>query len=49
MDFTIVEKLTNYYNNEEIKAAALEELENKELKTNDMAWLGEKQPFRVDK
>lgn len=49
VDFIVAERLTSYYSNEEIKAAAFEELEDEKLETVDIAWLGEKQSFKVDK
>lgn len=49
MNFAVLERLTSCCSNEEIKAAAFEELEDEELKMVDISLLGEKQPFRIDK
>ena len=48
VDLIVVKRLNSCYNNKEIKAVTFEELEDEDLETADIAWLGEKQPVRID-
>ncbi|KAK9177532.1 hypothetical protein WN944_029555 [Citrus x changshan-huyou] len=49
VDFTIVERLHNCCNKEEISAVTFEELEDEDPEAADIVWLGEKQPIRADR
>ncbi|XP_024041801.1 uncharacterized protein LOC112098980 [Citrus clementina] len=49
VDLIVVKRLNSCYSNKEIKAVTFEELEDEDLETVDIAWLGEKQPVRIDK
>lgn len=49
VDFTIAKRLTSCCNSKDIKTIAFQELEDEEIKTVDIDWLGDKQHFRIDK
>lgn len=49
VDFATVERLNSCCSNEEIKSVTFQELEEEDLETTDIAWLGKKQPVRTDK
>ena len=47
VDFAIAKRLNSCYNNEEIKVVTFEELEDEDLETTNIAWLGEKRPVKL--
>lgn len=49
VDITLIERLNNCYNKEEIKAGTFQELEEEDAAAAHIAWLGKKQPVRHDK
>ena len=49
VDFTVIERLNNCCNKEEINTITFEELQDKGAKTTNIAWSGEKQPVRIDR
>ena len=51
VDFDVAKIFNNCCNKDEIEGATFEKLEDEYqgLETTDIAWLGEKQPFRIDK
>ena len=49
VDFIIVERLHSCCSKEEINAVTFEELDNEDCGAANIAWSGERQPFRIDK
>ena len=48
MDFVVAERLHGYCSKEEINAVTFEELDDEDCGAANIAWSGEKQPFRID-
>ena len=49
VDFVVTESLNNCCSKKEINVVTFEELEDEDLETANIAWLGDKQSFRTDK
>ncbi|KAH9723366.1 hypothetical protein KPL70_007095 [Citrus sinensis] len=48
VDFVVAERLHSCCSNEKINAVTFEELDDEDHKATNIAWSGEKQPFRID-
>ena len=48
VDFVVAERLHSCCSSEKINAVTFEELDDEDHKATNIAWSGEKQPFRID-
>ena len=48
VDFVVAERLRSCCSKEETNGVTFEELDDEDLETADITWLGENQPFRID-
>ena len=48
VDFVVAERLHSCCSKEEINVVTLEELDGEDHEAANIAWSGEKQPFRID-